>query len=52
MKENKPIATSVFVAINVVVFAFMEIIGDTLDTEFMCSAGVMFPYCIFEEYEY
>lgn len=52
MKENKPIATSVFVAINVIVFAFMEIIGDTLDTEFMCSAGAMFPYCIIEEHEY
>lgn len=40
------------IAINILVFVFLSIIGSTLDTMFMLEHGAMFPYTVIYEHAY
>ena len=42
-KENKPFITGTIIIINIVVFVICEILGSTLDTQFMLEHGAMYP---------
>lgn len=53
MKKNKePVITIFFIAVNVILFIIMELIGDTFDTEYMYSVGAMYPTSIYVDHEY
>ncbi|MBE5928151.1 MAG: rhomboid family intramembrane serine protease [Lachnospiraceae bacterium] len=41
VKKNIPVITAAIIAINVLVFIFMEIFGSTLDTDFMLKCGAL-----------
>lgn len=43
------LATISIIAVNIIIFAVLEIIGDTMDGAFMAEHGAMFaPYCLYE----
>lgn len=51
-KDSKPIMTITFVAINVLVFAVLEIMNDTQNPEFMAAHGAVWPPYVSEKHEY
>ena len=42
-KDSKPVMTIIFVAINVLVFVVLEVMGDTQSSEFMAAHGAVWP---------
>lgn len=44
--------TVMLIAVNVIVFVVLEILGDTEDVEFMRDHGAQYPVCITEDGEY
>lgn len=47
-----PYVTLAMIGINLLVFLFMEILGDTESSSFMIAHGAMYPACITEQKEY
>lgn len=52
MKKNKTAITTLLVAVNVVVFLILEIIGDTEDGMFMLQHGAMNPQIVLYQHQY
>lgn len=52
MKSKKPYMTIGFIAINVIIFLIMEILGDTQSSAFMAEHGAMHPLLITQDQEY
>ena len=51
-KDSKPVMTIIFVAINVLVFVVLEVMGDTQSSEFMAAHGAVWPPYVSEGHEY
>lgn len=52
MYKKKPYVMYAIIAINILVFVLLEIIGSTKDSEFMYSMGAMYPDSITNDKEY
>lgn len=51
-KDSKPVMTIIVVAINVLVFVVLEVMGDTQSSEFMAAHGAVWPPYVSEGHEY
>lgn len=52
MKNKKPYMTIGFIAVNVIVFLILEILGDTQSSAFMAEHGAMHPLLITQDQQY
>lgn len=52
MYKKKPIVVGTVIAINIIVFVILEVIGDTTSSEFMLMHGAVYPDNIYFQGEY
>ena len=50
--DSKPYITMAVVAVNIIVFAVMSILGNTLDAQYMAEHGAMYPPYVAENGQY